>query len=124
MKKIDDALEALAKIEIKLDGLLHVVAQLVMQLGGTFDISLEEGYHCPICSHPVRFMVNPMSGGVIRACKCGTKLVPAPTQEEIQKMLEMGVEKPRKEKDDGGSEQIWEELESIQDRQTPGSGEG
>jgi len=115
VEKIDQALESLAKVEIKIDALMQVAIFALTRAKIVFDLDMAEGYICPLCNQPVKFQVDVQSGGVERICACGTGLIPPP---DPKKLAEMLAPPKKKEKNDGrGSDEseFGEELDAVRE---------
>jgi len=118
MQKVDQILEAQARLEIKVDSLMKIAMQVLSSAGVEFDLNMEAGYTCPLCNMPAQFQTKVETGGVERVCACGTGCLPTTNLVELQKQL--GITEKKKEKNDGqhgeGSAETEERLEELETR--------
>lgn len=131
MQKVDQILEGQARLEIKLDALMHLAMQALTHVGIEFDMDMRAGYVCPLCKIPTKFQTNVTTGGVERVCACGTGCLPTVNIAELKKLLGV-AEEEKKDGQHGESrvEQLEETVadieagESDRSRRSPGGGGG
>jgi hypothetical protein len=123
MHKVDQVLEALARVEIKIDALLKLGMQVLAQNGVEFDLDVTKGYTCPICGMPTVFRTNVQTGGVERICGCGTGCIPAVNIAELRKLGPAGEEKSR-ESGERRIESLEEAVDGIEADNAEGGWQG